>query len=167
MNNETKPMHTLAKCGLIVQIFCASLNIAALIFAEPFLKLLRQNVSSEKLSAAVMNPLGYVMPMLGVAVYVLLFLLLRSQIEHPSASAGTVLILILASIPVMSVLSIFFNLFATRMIVTMYDAETMAALSYVRSAAGFLTVIGGIAYPLLAAAAGMNWQRWRQLSSAS
>ena len=165
MNEQTKPIHTLAKCGLVLQIICTGLNIGFQIFALPLMKLIHQSVNAEKLAAASRNPLGYVMPLLGIAVYLLLYFLLRTQIEHPSASAGTVLILILTAVPVMSVISLIFNLFVNQIIARLYDAETMGALAYIKSIAGFLTVISSITYPLLAAAAGMNWQRCRNLTA--
>lgn len=160
MDEQAKPILTLAKAGLILRVICSAVTVAVQVFAEPLTSLLHNPVTGSQIAAAANNPLGYVMPMAGLGVYILFYVLLRNEIRRPTAFSGTLLILIFVSLPVMSLISAGYSMFLNMLYVRLYDVESYAALAQIKSYSGIISgVFGSLTYPMLAAAAGMNRQR--------
>ena len=160
MEEQIKPIRTLALAGLILHTVWTAINIVTRLFPQPFLTLLRSPFS-EEVAKLTGNPLLLLMPLISLGVYILLFCLLHGQLQSPTNAAGTLFGMTLGAVPALSVIS-FLMSFVTRTVIMAYhDAATLGAYSVLNSGLSYVQIIDSLAFPLLIAAAAMNWQRVR------
>ena len=164
MEEQNKPIRLMALIGLILQAVCTGITVLSRLFPKPFLAAMQQQDFAEDAVRATRHPLLLLTPFVGLVIYVLLYCLLQGQLRNPSDSAGTVFGLTIAAIPAMGIINLLLSYAAQRFVFMYYDAAAVGALSLVNSSLNIIRIFDAVAFPLLAAAAAMHWQRIRDLS---
>ena len=164
MEEQNKPIRLMALIGLILQAVCTGITVLSRLFPKPFLAVMQQQDFADDAARATRHPLLLLTPFAGIIVYILLYCLLQGQLRNPSDSAGTVFGLTIAAIPAMGIINLLLSFFSQRFVHLYYDATTLGAVSLVNSSLNIIRIFDAVAFPLLAAAAAMHWQRVRDLS---
>lgn len=164
MQDDTKLIRTFAFAGLLMHIIRTVLNLGIRLYPAPVLQLLGMDDLAEAAST-VRHPLLLVGALFSLAVYVLFYYLLRMQIAAPTQFSGALLGLMLGGRLALAVIQPIISYFSNILIARLWSAVALAAYSSVNIATGWLSAIDTLAFPLLVAAAGMNWYRYRHLVS--
>ncbi len=164
MEEQNKPIRLMALIGLILRAVCTGITILSRLFPQPFLAVMRQQNSAEDAVKALRHPLLLLTPFVGIVVYILLYCLLQGQLRNPNDSAGTIFGLTLGAIPALGIINLLLTFVTQRFVLMYYNAAAVGALAAVDSSLSFIRLIDALAFPLLAAAAAMHWQRVRDLS---
>ena len=162
MLNIAKTTKYMMVLGLTLQTVHTALVILAHCFPKPVLKL--AGASEELISKAfvVSHPMLYAVPLIHLGLIFVLFLLMKKECEQPTSASG---VLFVASLlmPTIIFLTSFLTQSAINTVISKHlGVEALAAYSMLRSTIAYFNVITGPVVPLFAAAAGMNWFRWKQ-----
>lgn len=160
MEDNTKLIRTFAFTGLLLHIIWTVLNVGVRIHPELVLQLWGTADLAEE-AAVIRHPLFLIYPLVSLAVYVLFYYLLHAQIAAPTQFSGTLLGLVLGGTLALAVIQPVISSVTNILISRLMGAAALGAYASVNVVTGWFGVIDTLAFPLLAAAAAMNWYRYR------
>lgn len=160
MNDNVKPIRSMAITAIVLQAI--ETLIFFIIHSAPsaFLSLMYSSELADS-TAAVNHPLVYVVPLLRLIAVVLFGWVLLSECKKPSGGAGVLMILIPVSTVVLGIISYAMNIFTASFLSYLFTTKDAAAMSMLNSLTSITGLITAPVFPLLAAAAGVNWFRKR------
>lgn len=160
MQENTKLIRTFSFAGLLLHIIWTVLNIGIRLYPEPVLQLIGTAELAEKTNV-IRHPLFFIYPLFSLAVYVLFYYLLHAQIAAPTQFSGTLLGLMLGGRFALAVIQPVISYITSILIARLWSTAALGAYSSLSVVTGWFGVIDTLAFPLLAAAAAMNWYRYR------
>lgn len=160
MDNHVKAMRTMAITAIILQALSMLIFCIAHLIPKPFLALVAPAVFREH-TGSVIHPILFAAPLLQLIVVAAFGYMLLQECKKPTSFAPALMILILASAVVLRLIATALNWFSNFIIGRLYDAETIAIVSLLNSAISWTGSMTALVFPLLAAAAGINWCRNR------
>ncbi len=151
-----------AAVGLILMLITSGLSMLVRIFPEPVLKIFRLETVNRSM---LLNPLTYLSSIIAFGIFILLYILLKSDLDGKSHIAGVLLTLVLVYIGAMPVLSLVLSAITRTAISVMTSAAEVGSYSMVETVINCIGIIGTLSRPLLAVAAALNWadSKTRQL----
>ena len=158
MNENTRHITLFIKIACILYVIRILLSLAVELFPRPFLSLM--GVDSARF-IKLNSPLYSILPLLcAAAIFFVCCQLVNSAVTANTAErarfALTVTLAVLVISPITNVVG---QAIITRVVYACHGASVIAAYQYLRTVEGYISLISSISYPLLTAAAAMNWQR--------
>lgn len=162
MEDKTKVIRTFAFTGVVLHTVWKLLEVGIRLHPELILSL----IGSPYKDADIMrSPLTIVMPLLSLAVFWLFYYLLHTQIAAPTSFSGVLLGVMLGGRFALAVVEPAVQSVLNTVLLWMYSAESLGAYSMAMNVASWFGLIDTLAFPLLIAAAGMNWYRYHCIQS--
>ena len=162
MSEQSKPEVSFAKAALVLFLIRMTAGVLVQLFPSAAAKLIGSRISSADYSAV--SPLLRLMPLvIAAGIFLLCYGLVMSSIrsgDHKSArTALAIILIVLALNPIVSTVRSYFN--AVWLGRTASPAA-LAAYSTLRTLDGLAGMIASIAFPLLTAAAAIQWYRTKE-----
>ncbi|MBR5404656.1 MAG: hypothetical protein IK107_00010 [Oscillospiraceae bacterium] len=164
MDSE-KPIRLMAVIGLVLKILHTVL-VCAVYLAPQFVLGFLEKLNGYPLNdlSAIRHPLNFVMPLVSLAVFVLFYYLLNTQLKKRTGNAAVTTISCGAFFLIVSpILSAVFNTIKMVYLSHMNGAEAIAALGTVSTAINYIGIATGAAVPALLIAYALHWYRQRYL----
>lgn len=175
MQEHIKPLRMILNAAVTLEILNCVLSLTARFFPQRILTVYgvlfsnRQYESEDiaQVSAMLHHPMSILPLLIRLTVFLSLYMLVRKQIEKPTDFSGVLFGLTLAAMPVLSVIISIISRVTSIVLLRQRDCNpaSFAAYSIVISAINLLGIVNILAFPLLIAAAGMNWYRYKTLLS--
>ena len=160
MNDRRSTVTLYAKIALILYLIRFGLTLLIELFPEPVLRLLGRGTDIAPNLAQFSPALRYLPLICSAAIFLVCWYLLTASVKsNTKESARLALTAVLVVLVISPVASLITAHFTSALIVRLTGSAAYAAYSLVRTAEGYVSVISGISYPLLTAAAAVN--RWR------
>ena len=166
MNDKTKTIALFAKTALILYLIRFGLSLLIELFPKPVIALLGGH--EDAAAAAVRSDaLFRFLPLFCSAAVCLVcwYLVQKSVKSNTRESAGFALTVILVVLVLNPVATLFADRFSVLLLAHGAGSDDLAAYSLMKTAEGYVSLISDISYPLLTAAAAMNWYRCRYAGS--
>lgn len=154
MNELNQKAKLCATISLILLLFCSVLSMLVRIFPQPVMAIFHLD---EVNRGMLLNPLMYLSAIISFAIFILLYCLLKSDMDGKTHMGGVLLILVLAYIGVMPFISLPLNNVTRIVLYRMTSASEVAAYSAVETVIAYIGAAGTLCRPLLAVAAALNW----------
>ena len=159
MNEIHAAAKRLALTGLILMLAASGLSMLVRIFPEPVLAIYHLEPVNRLM---LLNPLTYLSSVIAFGIYILLYFLLKNDLDGKSHIAGTLLTLVLIYIGAMPVISLVLSTVTRTAIFAMNSAAEVGSYSMVKTVINCIGIIGALSRPLLAVAAALNWADSKQ-----
>lgn len=159
MNEIHAAAKRLALTGLILMLVASGLSMLVRIFPEPVLAIYHLESVNRLM---LLNPLTYLSSIIAFGIYILLYFLLKNDLDGKSHIAGTLLTLVLIYIGAMPLITLLLSMVTRTAISVMTSAAEVGSYSMVETVINCISIIGALSRPLLAVAAALHWADSKQ-----
>jgi hypothetical protein len=158
MNKQQNMVSVMLTTGIIMAFVQMVIRIGMHFYPQPAIRLFGSSTMLES-TDILRSPLLFLQPAVHFCIMLMLYLLLRSQNKKPGSLSGLLLVVLPLVSVVETVIGVFVNMIQNHYLSMRAGAAAFAAVSIVRTASSYLTVIFSPAMLLFAAAAGICWSR--------